>query len=256
MDKEGQHDDLAALLLPDSGKMPVAVADYIHVLKAYVTKNSYPGSPLVVADLLKSLAEERGQSPDVIEQLNMHLSELHPSAFSELKEWTSKTNFHCHHRSGFELLNAITPPKPKRGLVLIDPPYEQALEYGAVFDVVAKSLAKWKNGIFCIWYPLLSPERIDRVSKQLTYTPKHGLSENMIDDFTVLARENGIGLTDVHFAHQSPSSDVGMYGSGMLILNPPWQLEDSLQDLIEHLESHVKADANELSGVSILVPSL
>jgi 23S rRNA (adenine2030-N6)-methyltransferase len=256
-DIEGQNhqDEVAALKLTQSAEAPGAIEDYIKVIKGYTAKGSYPGSPLVAWDMLELLASERGLSKDALALGNMHLSELHPGAYASLKECNTHTNFHCHHRDGFELLNAVTPPKPNRGLVIVDPPYEQASEYMQVFESISQALRKWKNGIFCIWYPLLSPQRIDRDSKEISPSPKHGLSENMVDAFTTLGKELGIGVSNIQFANCEPSTDIGMYGSGMLIFNPPWQLESTLQSILEYLENNVQSDSNNLSSVTVLVPS-
>lgn len=250
-----QQDEVAAFALSPKDGMPVAIADYLEIVGPYLEKGSYPGSPLVASDLLALLAEERNQGNDSVEKANLQLCELHPSAFASLKQWMSSTNFHCHQRDAFELLNALMPPKPNRGLVVIDPPYEQAGEYEQVVKAITKALDKWRNGIFCIWYPLLSPQRIDRVTQNIVDTPKHGLSEKMLNSFTQLASESNVGLVDVQFAHQAPSVEMGMYGSGMLIINPPWQFESQLKSIVAYLQQQLVSDENKLSTVTTLVPS-
>jgi 23S rRNA (adenine2030-N6)-methyltransferase len=255
------HDDVAARLLTAqdgaaiSNLLPTAIADYVQIIKPYLSKASYPGSPLIVSDMLELLGQEKAPLCDIFLSNNLQLSELHPSAFALLKQWMSPTPFHCHHRDGLELLNALTPPKPKRGLVLIDPAYEQASEYAQLVDSVSKALTKWRNGIFCIWYPLLSPQRLDRVTHEVVDTPKHGLSEKMVTAFTDIAARLGVGLLDIRFAQQAPSTNIGMYGSGMLIINPPYQIQSTLQGLLQYLQKHLKQGENNLSALSILVPS-
>jgi 23S rRNA (adenine2030-N6)-methyltransferase len=253
---EGQshHDEVAALSLHITAQTPPEIADYIRVIEPYIAKSIYPGSPLVVWDMLELLVKEKGYEVDFFSSANLQLSELHPGAFDDLKQWTRHTDFHCHHRDGLELLKAITPPKPNRGLVLIDPPYEKASEYEQLVESMTKALTKWQNGIYCIWYPLLSPQRIDRISGEIVPSPKHGLSEDMLDSFTALASKHKVGLLDIHFAHQAPSQDIGMYGSGMVIFNPPWQLDESLKTALEYLQNNMQGNVNDLSRVSMLVP--
>lgn len=251
------HDAVAALqLLSKTDTQPPSVVDdYMAVVTPYLEKSMYPGSPLLVSELLALINVEKEQRGEGVCQANLQLCELHPSAFEQVKLWMKQTDFHCHHQNGLHLLNAIAVPKPNRGLVFIDPPYEQVAEYEQVTEAVSKAIKKWQNGIFCIWYPLLSPERIDRVSGDITSSPKHGMSEGMLRHFTEFAKQKNIGLLDLQFANQAPSHDVGMYGSGMVIFNPPWQLEDTLSAVLAYLQSHLQHDNNRLSHISMLAPS-
>lgn len=257
---DNQVDEVTALQLVQSASacadLPNAINDYIALITPYLSKATYPGSPLVVWDMLNLLAREKGLDEDSFDHVNLQLSELHPTAFGDVKQLTRSTSFSCHQRDGLERLNALTPPNPKRGLVMIDPPYEQAKEYDDVVAAITKSLKKWQNGIYCIWYPLLSPSRIDRTSSQIVDTPKHGFSENMLTSFTALAKQHNIGLINVEFAQHAPSPNVGMYGSGMVMFNPPWQIDKALSDILEHLLSHVAGSQSKFSAVSVLVPSL
>jgi 23S rRNA (adenine2030-N6)-methyltransferase len=255
IEEHRHHDEVAAFSLNKAADTPPAVADYIRLIQPYLAKSTYPGSPLLAWDMLALLAEEKSDIGKFSALANLQLSELHPSAFDDLKKWTKHTRFHCHHRDGLELLNALTPPKPNRGLVLVDPPYEQASEYKTLVHSMDKALAKWQNGIYCIWYPLLSPLRIDRASGDIVDSPKHGLSEDMLDAFATLARQHKVGLLDIQFAHQTPSHDVGMYGSGMVIFNPPWQLNATLEAILTYLQDNMQKNAKHLSHVSVLVES-
>lgn len=250
-----KHDPVVAASLPLQDDTPEVIKRYLGIVQAYLAKSSYPGSPLIVSEAIASFADGNEPIEQAIVNANMHLSELHPSAFETLKMWMRSSSFHSHQRDGFELLNALLPPKPNRGLVLIDPPYEQAKEYDQVVHSVLNAIKKWPNGIFCVWYPLLSPERIDRKTQDIEYSPKHGFSEGMLSSLTDIAKAANIGLLDVKFANQSPSTDVGMYGSGMAIFNPPWQLESDLQESLLYLCEHLKFDSNELSGINWLAPA-
>jgi 23S rRNA (adenine2030-N6)-methyltransferase len=251
--EQSHHDEVTARFLQETPQTPAIIVDYMRLIKPYMAKLNYPGSPLVVWEMLGLLAREKGADQNTFAHANMHISELHPSAYSDLKQWTSHSEFHCHHRDGFELLNALTPPKPNRGLVLIDPPYEQVGEYEQVLESIKKALSKWQNGIYAIWYPLLSQQRIDRVSGDTVDTPKHGLSEKMLLAFTDLAAVHKIGLLDIQFAQQTPNENVGMYGSGMVVFNPPWQVDSTLKSALEYLKKSAHASASDLSKVSMLV---
>lgn len=229
---------MASMLSNDSSIESSIITQYKNIVAPYLAKNMYPGSPLI-AD---SVARDHD---------NMHVNELHPKAFDALTMWCKHSSLQIHQRNAFELLNALMPPKPNRGLVLIDPPYEQASEYEQVFTSVASALKKWPQGIFAIWYPLLSNTRLNRHTKEIEENPKSGLSERMLTQFSSIA-ENG--LLDLQFAVQSPSEHVGMYGSGMLIINPPWQLDTQLKLILQVLEEQIKQDDNQLSSLKFLIP--
>lgn len=251
------HDEVLAkhLLSVDSGcdTLPTCINWYQQIVKGYIEKRMYPGSPLIVEDICDMFNQlSLHTTPNATFPVhNMHINELHPLAFEELQINTHNVRFQRHKRDGFELLNALMPPTPNRGLVLIDPPYEQAQEYTQVVDSVTKAIKKWPQGIFAIWYPLLSPTRIDHKTQQEQATPKHGLSENMLKALSNIATN---GMLDIRFTYQQASKNIGMYGSGMAIINPPWQLEVSMQEAVDYLCTHCQLEPNLLSHVNFVVP--
>ena len=256
IDHNPKNDPLVATNLPVNDGTPKIVKSYLNIIQSFFAKSTYPGSPLIVEEVLTLFAGTNEASKQAIKHSNLHLSELHPAAFETLHLWMRNTGFHSHQRDGFELLNALMPPKPNRGLVLIDPPYEQAKEYDQLIQSVSNAIKKWPNGTFCIWYPLLSPERIDRQTKAIEYSPKHGFSEGMLLSLTGVAKAANVGLLDIRFANQLPSTEVGMYGSGMAIFNPPWQVDLDLQEVLLYLENNLQVESNDLSAINWLAPSL
>ncbi len=227
---------------------------YINIIKPFLAKNSYPGSPLVVTEYLQQKINELDEEARQIlnnkyKSNQIHLNELHPNVFPELKHNTWYPNTHLHNRDGFELLNALMPPKPNRGIVFIDPPYENINEYEQVENAALKAIQKWPQGIIVIWYPLLSPERIAHTSRQIESNPKHGFSENMV---TNLLNKLDIGLLDCRFARYEPSEKIGMYGSGMLIINPPYQVEKECESILEFLLQNTQESDSNLSEINML----
>ena len=164
--------------------------------------NAYPGSPEIAKRLCR-------------EQDTMHMMELHNSEIHNLKRPMRSSNIHVHHRDGFEGLNALTPPKPARGLVLIDPPYESVSEYQQVFRCLENVTHKWATGIYAIWYPLLSARAGE----------KSGASETMLQRLADLDIKNAL---NVNLTIDNAEDDIGMYGSGVLILNAPYLLDEQL----------------------------
>jgi 23S rRNA (adenine2030-N6)-methyltransferase len=218
--------DITRLCRDMQDDTPTYIKQYANIIAPYLDKKLYPGSPLVAFEKISALPHM---------QHNLHLSEMHPSAFDGLRTWTTSGDFQLHKRDGFELLNALVPPKPNRGMVLIDPPYEQAQEYQQVIDALAHALKKWPQGIFAIWFPLLSPTRLDRKTQEITNNPKSGLSEKMLKQLANIAAMHKSGMLELRFVKQRASEKIGMYGSGMVIINPPWQFDESIASSLDAL---------------------
>lgn len=153
---------------------------------------AYPGSPLIAALGLR-------------ETDTMHLAELHPQEFARLKAVAQDWGAHVHQRDGFDLALALTPPTPRRGLMLIDPSYEVKADYDAIPRHMANIHRKWNVGTLILWYPLLAG----------------GLHGPML---TALAAAFPEGLRhEVRF----PPVREGhrMQGSGLFVVNPPFGLD-------------------------------
>jgi 23S rRNA (adenine2030-N6)-methyltransferase len=184
----------------------------------YLKLNQYPGSPEIARSLLR-------------EQDKLSLMELHNEEIDNLKNNMLKGNkrnskIAVHHRDGYEGLIAMSPPNPARGMVLIDPSYEVASEYQQVVDTVVKAHKRWAAGIYAIWYPLLA----SREDGQYAST-KAGLSEIMVDK---LAQQKFKNLLRIEMCVEGEQQG-GMYGTGMLIVNAPWQLDVQLAQCLKEL---------------------
>lgn len=185
-----------------SGNNP-DITSYQQIIARYLARQQYPGSPMLALEVLR-------------ETDKLHLMELHNSEIDNLRDNLNHRRVTVHHRDGFEGLIALVPPAQKRGLVLIDPAYERADEYLQVTNNLQKAIRKWPTGVYAIWYPLLSA----RAGK------KAGQSQNMLAQLVSLAPKNAL---NVSFEVSDPRDDLDMYGSGLLIINPPWQLDEALQ---------------------------
>lgn len=212
------------------------IADYLTVVAPYQQSSQYPGSPMIADELLR-------------DHDTAFACELHPQAFNELQTNSKHSIIKAQNRNGFEALKAMLPPSPNRGMVLIDPPYENAEEYTQVLEQMKVAVKRWPIGSYAIWYPLLSPQRVDYKSGEIVANPKAKLSKLMLASLAELPVKS---VLNVYFSPSSPSPKTGMYGSGMCILNPPWQLAEELEELIQQLCSCLSDDANEYCGVSWL----
>ena len=205
----------------NANDLPQALLNYVGFIKRLNQPSSpktaklkmYPGSPLCAQALLR--ADDR-----------MRLFELHPSDFDILLE-----NFKGHQRTvkvdmsnGFAGIKAILPPPTRRAVILIDPPYEEKQDYQRVVDMIKDSLQRFATGTYMIWYPLLMrPE-----------------PTQMVDKLKRLDLKNWM---NVSLTVQEPSIEgFGMYGSGLFIINPPWTLPNTLQEVMPYLTEKLAVD--------------
>ena len=154
--------------------------------------DTYPGSPLIARHFLRP--------GDVA-----HLAELHPQEHAALAGVAGFA--HLHRQDGFEMANAILPPTPRRGMLLIDPSYEVKADYDRIPGIVGRLARKWNVGVIAVWYPILGDDRQAAMARELTETAGPG----------ALASE--VRFPPARAGH-------GMVGSGMFVINPPFGLAD------------------------------
>ncbi|MFN0113147.1 MAG: 23S rRNA (adenine(2030)-N(6))-methyltransferase RlmJ [Paracoccaceae bacterium] len=155
---------------------------------------AYPGSPLLAAELLRP--EDR-----------MVLAELHPQEHAALTHAMRHRYTVIHKTDGLNLALAVTPPEPRRGLMLIDPPYEVKSDYEAVARVVPQVHAKWNVGVVMIWYPILA-------------TGAHL-------DMAGALETAGLARPFRHEVRFAPAkAGHGMIGSGLYVVNAPFGMGD------------------------------
>lgn len=159
----------------------------------------YPGSPFFVKNFLR-------------EQDRMVLSELHPEEYAQLKTFFSKEkNIAVHKQDAYQSLKAFLPPKERRGFVLMDPPYEQADEIKRLNQFIPEMVKHWETGTYVIWYPIKN-------RREELKTPT--LSKPCLKLELSIYPEN----TPQH-----------LNGSGMLIINPPWKLAETMGEVLPWL---------------------
>tara|TARA_R110001599_G_scaffold350140_1_gene579706 strand:- start:72 stop:917 length:846 start_codon:yes stop_codon:yes gene_type:complete len=164
----------------------------------------YPGSPAFA--LWSARSQDR-----------LQLLDLQPEELGVLQYYLGRDErVSIHQRDAFEGLLALTPPEPRRGLALIDPSFEQKEDYQRVVSVAKKVMRRWPVGIMAIWYPILASER-DR-SAWLK---------------AALHREKLSSVTSIELRVAEQAQEYGMHGSGMLLINTPWQFSALMQDVLE-----------------------
>jgi 23S rRNA (adenine2030-N6)-methyltransferase len=201
----------------DRDDLPAPLADYVALVKRINPDGQmklYPGSPLVAQELLRD-----GDK--------MRLFELHPSDSEILQENFAGygSQVLMQTADGFGALKALLPPPPRRALVLIDPPYEDKQDYQRVVSALGEGLKRFSSGVYAVWYPQLQRSDARQLPEQLKKLPvKSWLN-------VALSVQ---GLSEEGF---------GMHGSGMFVLNPPWNLYGVLQDVMPYLVKHLGQDA-------------
>ncbi len=193
----------------DRNDLPEALADYVAQIKSMNPGGQlklYPGSPLIAEAVLR-------------ESDKMRLFELHPSDSVLLNENFSGygTQVLIQAADGFSALKALLPPPPRRALVLIDPPYEDKQDYQRVVLALTEGLKRFSSGIYAVWYPQLQRADARQLPEQLKKLPVKS-------------------WLNVSLSVQGLSEDgFGMYGSGMFILNPPFNLHKILTEVMPYL---------------------
>ncbi|WP_295047753.1 23S rRNA (adenine(2030)-N(6))-methyltransferase RlmJ [uncultured Paracoccus sp.] len=152
---------------------------------------AYPGSPLVAAHFLR-----RG---DVA-----HLAELHPAEYDALTQVAGFATL--HRQDGFQMAQAVCPPTPRRGMILIDPSYEVKADYAAIPRQIGLIARKWNVGVIALWYPVLTDDRHAPMLDALSAAHPEALR------------------SEVSFPPARPGHS--MIGSGMWLLNAPFGLAD------------------------------
>jgi 23S rRNA (adenine2030-N6)-methyltransferase len=212
----------------DRKDLPPAVAEYVDVVRQLNPDGKlryYPGSPYCADAVMR-------------EQDRLRLFELHPSDGKILTDNFRRLEAERNPRGngrgkrvmiqlgdGFLGLKALLPPPSRRGLVLIDPPYEVKEDYRHVKNTIEDALTRFSTGTYAVWYPLLN--RME--------------SRQMPDK---LKRMKANGWLNVTLTVKTPSPDgFGLHSSGMFVINPPWTLEPMLKELMPYLAKVLGTDS-------------
>lgn len=211
------------------GKLDAAewpeLAAYFAVIDAVNAGNSleyYPGSPFIALHCMRR-------------QDRAWLYELHPEDAGLLLQNTQKVKrARVMREDGLKGLLSLLPPVSRRGLVLIDPSYEIKTDYDLVFQTVEKAYAKFPTGTYAIWYPVVERSRIIRLEKQFI---KSGIKN----------------IQRFELAITADSDERGMTASGMMVINPPWSLMNTMGQLLPKLVNSLTADNSAFYKCDVLV---
>lgn len=215
----------------DRKDLPPPLAEYLRLIKDMNPSGKmryYPGSPYCAERIMR-------------EADRLRLFELHPTDARILQDNFNKLEAHAaaqgvrptvrgkrvmvQRGDGFEALKALLPPPSRRGLVLIDPPYEVKEDYRRVKQTLGDALKRFTTGTYAVWYPVLNRMESRQLPDQLKRLP-------------------GKDWLNVTLTIGAPAPDgFGLRSSGMFVINPPWTLKALLADLMPRLVQALGCDA-------------
>lgn len=204
---------------------PSELTPYLQAVKACNQPNQlrfYPGSPAIAQHLLRK-------------QDRLVLCELHPGEHKKLASHFARTkNAYIHHQNGYAGLKAFLPPIEKRGLVLIDPAFELPDEPSRFTQSLMTAAQRFPTGIIAGWFPMTDKTTPAYIERTL--------------------RGGGIrNILSIELLVEPPRQDH-FYGSTMVVINPPWQLDDSIKKITPWLLSKLTPDNPGQLNVTWVVP--
>jgi 23S rRNA (adenine2030-N6)-methyltransferase len=198
--------------LPDEVRVLLApYLDLVQNLNPGGVLRVYPGSPLIALALMRP-------------QDRLIACELEPRAAAALKGVLRDRRAKVLALDGWTALGAYVPPKERRGVVLVDPPFEETADFTRLGSALAAAHRKWPTGIYMLWYPIKERAAPDALARRLR---KLALS-------AVLRCEITMG---------PPRADAGLVGSGLIVINPPFKLDADLKVLLPALAEAFAAGA-------------
>ncbi|ACM36119.1 MULTISPECIES: 23S rRNA (adenine(2030)-N(6))-methyltransferase RlmJ [Rhizobium/Agrobacterium group] len=202
---------LDAELTPAATDVLKPYLDVVRALNPQGGLTRYPGSPKLARDLFRP-------------QDRLSAMELHPDDCRTLSRlFEGDYQARITELDGWLALGAHLPPKEKRGIVLVDPPFELDGEYERLVDGLARAYRRFSAGVYCLWYPIKKGAPIAAFHEALKET----------------------GIPKMLCAELSVKSDrdlTGLSGSGLIIVNPPFTLKDELHALLPELKRVLAQD--------------
>jgi 23S rRNA (adenine2030-N6)-methyltransferase len=202
-------EDGARLPLPETAEALISPwRTVISAVNGEGALRNYPGSPEFARQLMRKSD-------------HLMLNELHPADFASLRE-------RYGHLLGVTLteldaaiaIKAQLPPRERRGLILLDPPYEREDERERSLKALRDGLQRFATGVFCLWYPITGD----------------GLSDAMVDGIRAMQAPKSL---NVDLTVRAVMQDGGLAGSGLVIVNAPWLLDEELGILVPALRDRM-----------------
>jgi 23S rRNA (adenine2030-N6)-methyltransferase len=232
--RKPEHPDGVGRLL-GVGDLSAPLFEYMRVVKIFdgqpvtgdmatgLALRQYPGSPWIVETVSR-------------EQDRLALCEKHPEEAELLKEdFSHKRRVTVHAMDGYTAIRAMLPPREKRALVLIDPPFEERDEFAQIVAALDEGLRRMNAATFAVWYPLTERARVDEFFRQL----------------------EGLRLPPCFTAELTITGDdspIKLKGCGLLVVNPPWQLDREIAPVLNALAVRLAQAPGGAGRLRWLVP--
>lgn len=211
--KTGEYKEGIEKIINDDSA-PESIKPYLSLINSLNINSElslYPGSPGIAKAFIRR-------------QDSTHLFELHPTDNKHLEDfcYRSKKVF-IKQSDGYQGVLGLLPPPSRRGVVLIDPPYELKEDYQKAVNTIIKAYNKFATGTYIVWYPVV----------------KRHFIEQMERSFLNSSLKN---VLQVEFCLTDDNDEYGMTGTGLFIVNPPWQLVRQLEQIMPYLKRSLGND--------------
>ena len=191
---------------------PEGVKQYLKVvedMRAGSGKGAYPGSPWFALEGMRDIDQAT-------------IFEMQRDVFQQLYYNIRDKRAGLHERNAYEGLLGVIPPKEKRGLVMIDPPYEvERKDFPQLVELMVAAYKKWPTGVFAVWYPIKDRAMIDRFEKKMIKT---GIRRQLVCEISVWPDDMPVGLN----------------GCALLVINPPWKFSQDADEALQWLFPHLR----------------
>ena len=202
--KTGEFRDGVMRLL-SAERLPTLVHAYLNLARSQNGSQTYPGSPLIAAQLLR-------------DSDRLMLCEVQDAEVASLRQLFARDlRVAVHQRDGYQAMSALLPPPEKRGLVLIDPPFEaQEQEFRIIEDALAAAHKRFANGVYAVWYPIKLRQSVLPFHRWLK---ESGMRKVLVAEICV----------------HPDNSALRLNGCGMAIVNAPYKLDRTLAEILPTL---------------------
>lgn len=207
--------------------LPASLQPYVDLIKE-LNPNSdindldlYPGSPGIAKRFMRR-------------QDSTHLFELHPTDIQHLTDFCYRwKKVFIKQSDGYQGVIGLLPPPNRRGVVLIDPPYELKEDYQKAVGTIVKGYKKFATGTYLLWYPVVKRELVDEMKRSFINSEVKNLLQ-------------------VELCLSDDTNEYGMTGTGLFIINPPWLLAKQMNEMLPYLKAKL-GNSNSSFNVEQLI---
>ena len=220
--KTGEYKNGIEKLISNSD-LPEALRPYINLINSLNANDLsfYPGSPGIAKQFTRR-------------QDSAHLFELHSTDIGHLTDYCQRWNkSHIKQEDGYQGLLGQLPPPSRRAVVLMDPPYELKDDYPKAVKTLIKAYRKFATGTYILWYPVVKRSLIDQMEQTFTNSDVKNILQ-------------------VELCLTPDSDEYGMTGTGLFIINPPWQLTNQLNEILPYLKEKLGTKESSIALVQLI----